>query len=681
MASPTVATPKPPLHIPALGNFCGFALVALGSLVLAGWGFEIDRLKSVLPGFISMKANTALGFVFAGMSLLLLEHRKAKAYAELLGLGVFLIGFMNLVQYVFGVDLGVDQLLVHDDSLGPFPGRLAPVTALDFAACGIGLALVARSRNIILAQALAVFAALSSYLAMIGYAFGVPLLYGSFRYTSMALHTGLGCLVLAVGLLAARPREGIMLVLTSAGPGGWLARRLVPAMLLLPPLLGFCFLQLSGLLGDIRLTVALIIVTLVVLFLAIIWALSHFLDASESLLLRSQAETRETQKALSHSEDLLRQSQKMDAIGQLSAGIAHDFNNLLAVIIGYSELMLFRGGFSDTDRIKLERINDAGETAAALTRQLLAFSRQQLIQPIQLDLNDIITRFDGVLRRLLKEDVKVVISLHPELGLIKADKGQMEQILLNLAVNASDAMPDGGKLMIETKVVTVDAALAEEASIVPGHCVRLTVTDTGDGIPPEVQSRIFEPFFTTKAVGKGTGLGLATVFGIVQQNHGGIMVQSKVGHGTSFSLYFPVVERATESPAAARATPASQKGAKVLVVEDAEAIAELVQETLQATGYEVLIASNGADALAICRQLERPVDLVLTDVIMPEMNGREMVDHLRKICPAAKIIFMSGYTNDVIVRHGVFHADVGFLQKPFTPKQLVQKVSEILALA
>lgn len=662
------------------GELCGFVLIGLGSLVLAGWVFDVDRLKSVLPGFISMKANTALGFAFAGGALVLLRQPKRAKVAAALGGAVFLIGLLNLLQYVFGVDLRIDQLLFHDASISPYPGRLAPVTAVDFAACGIGLVLIAYSRRIAIAQGLGVLAGFSAFLAIIGYAFGVPLLYGSFRYTSMALHTGAGCMVLAIGLLAARPHEGVMRVLTSDGPGGWLARRLVPVILLLPPLLGFVFLQLSGMLGDIRLTLALIVVTLVVLFLAILWTLSHTLNEAESQLRVALTEKSETQKALTRSEALLRQSQKMEAIGQLSAGIAHDFNNLLAVILGYSELMLFRSHLTDTDRIKVERINEAGETAAALTRQLLAFSRQQLVQPTELDLNDIVTRFEGVLRRLLKEDVQVMISLHPDLGQIRADKGQIEQVLMNLAVNASDAMPDGGKLLVSTRDVLLDSAAAKELGLTSGPYANLTVGDTGSGMPPEVKERIFEPFFTTKPVGKGTGLGLATVFGIVQQNHGSITVQSKPGEGTVFSIFFPVVESA---PASAIEQVAAQprKGARVLVVEDAEAIAELVRESLEASGYEVLLAANGIEGLALCREQSQPIDLVLTDVIMPEMNGREMVAALRKACPAIKVIFMSGYTNDVIVRHGVFNSDVGFLEKPFTPKQLVQKVSEVLALA
>ncbi|MEO6120294.1 MAG: response regulator [Terriglobales bacterium] len=664
--------------LPRFGQLCAMALIALGLLVLTGWFFEVDRLKSVLPGFISMKANTALGFALAGAALLLLLRERTKPYAMMLGSVVFLIGALNLVQYVFSVNLHIDQLLIRDDSVSPFPGRLAPVTAIDFTACGIGIMLIARSRRVILAQVLAVFAAFSAFLAIIGYAFGVPLLYGSVRYTSMALHTGLGCLILAMGLLAARPREGIMQVLTSAGPGGWLARRLFPAMLLLPPLLGFVFLQLSGFLGEIRLTVALIVITLVVLFLVIIWTLSHFLDASEALLQRSQAEARATQKALTRSEELLRQSQKMEAIGQLSAGIAHDFNNLLAVIIGYSELMLFRSQLSDTDRIKVERISEAGETAASLTRQLLAFSRQQLIQPVRLDLNEVVTRFDGVLRRLLKEDVQVVISLQPELGPIKADRGQIEQVLLNLAVNASDAMPDGGKLLIETREVILDAT--DESGLVPGVYARLCVSDGGMGISPEVQARIFEPFFTTKPIGKGTGLGLATVSGIVQQNRGAIRVTSQPGKGTTFSILLPIVADSA-APVVGQVAAQPRVGSRVLVVEDAEPIAQLVKETLEDQGYEVILAIDGAEAIDRCHALDRPVDVVLTDVIMPGMNGREMVAELRKICPQAKIIFMSGYTNDVIVRHGVFHSNVGFLEKPFTPRQLVQKVNEALTVA
>jgi signal transduction histidine kinase len=667
-----------PSRLEIAGKWCGWGLVVLGTLVITGWLFDIATLKSVLPGFISMKINTAAGFTLAGVSLLLL--RRAPGYAALLASVVCLIGLLNLIQYIFGVNLGIDQLLVIDSSVSPFPGRLAPVTALDFTACGIGLMLLAYGRKVVLAQALAVCAAFSAFLAIIGYTFGVPLLYGSVRYTSMALHTGLGCLVLAVGLLCVRPREGIMQVLTSHGPGGWLARRLVPAMMLLPPLLGFVFMQLNAVLGDVRLTVALIVVSLVVLFLAVIWVFAHFLNDSESLLRRAVNETLETQKALSRSEVLLRQSQKMEAIGQLSAGIAHDFNNLLAVIIGYCELMLFRSNLTEGDRTKVQRIADAGETAAALTRQLLAFSRQQLIQPTALDLNEVVTRFEGVMRRLLKEDVEVVISLDPALGAIYADKGQIEQVLMNLAVNASDAMPDGGKLVIETANVDISSSEAVRAGIPLGKYVRLVVADSGVGMPAHVQAKIFEPFFTTKPVGKGTGLGLATVFGIMQQSHGGIVVQSEEKKGTAFTMYFPQVEAVPQRESAELPKSATKPGALIMVVEDAEAIAEIVRETLSSVGYDVVTAAHGAEALELCKQLNRPLDLVLTDVIMPEMGGRELMERLRKHCPATKVIFMSGYTNDVILRQGVLEANVGFLQKPFTPRQLMQKVSETLAV-
>lgn len=678
----TSTTPR----VGSFGKVCAWSLIALGGLVITGWAFDIDSLKSILPGFISMKVNTAIGFALAGVSLLLLLRRdggdaKVRPYVILFAALVFLIGFLNLIQYIFGVDLRIDQLLVHDSSPGPYPGRLAPVTAVDFTVCGIGLVLLACSRGIVLAQLLALLAAFSAFLAIIGYAFGVPLLYGSVRYTSMALHTGVGCVLLAAGLLAARPQSGIMAVLVTRGPGGWMARRLLPAMLLLPPLLGFVFLQLNVFFVDARLTVALIIVTLVALFLAIIWVLAQVLNDSEYQLRRAQAEVATGQEALSRSEALLRQSQKMDAIGQLSAGIAHDFNNLLAVIIGYCELLLFGSQLTPADRAKVQRISVAGDTAAALTRQLLAFSRQQLIQPTQLNLNDVITHFEVVLRRLLKEDVQMMISLQPDLGLVLADKGQMEQLVMNLAVNASDAMPDGGKLFIETREIHLSDDTAQDLKLPPGPYARLTVTDSGAGIPPDVQARIFEPFFTTKPVGKGTGLGLATVFGIVQQNRGGISVSSPPGKGASFAIFLPIVEAVAAAPGEAPPAPLPKTRARILVVEDSEAIAELVTETLQANGYEVLVSTNGLDALDLCRALDRPVDLVLTDVIMPEMSGRVMVEHLQKLWPTVKIIFMSGYTSDVIVRHGVFNSDVGFIEKPFTPSQLVQKVSETLAFA
>jgi CheY-like chemotaxis protein len=368
----------------------------------------------------------------------------------------------------------------------------------------------------------------------------------------------------------------------------------------------------------------------------------------------------------------------MEAVGQLAAGIAHDFNNMLAVIIGYSELLLMDPSLGEQSLGKLTKIKQAGDSAAALTRQLLTFSRQQLVQPAVLNLNRIVTHMDGMLRRLVREDVQFIVALAPDLGWVKADQSQVEQVLMNLVVNAADAMPDGGRLSIETQSVLLDEPAAKRFNATPGRFVKLSVTDTGTGISPEVKAHIFEPFYTTKPIGKGTGLGLATVYGIVQQSGGFLDVESSIGAGSSFHIYLPVsVARETRIPV--QNLPAIHTHHEtILVVEDAPALRDLLRESLQVHGYQVLTAGSGADAIDICQHHSGDIHVLITDVVMPNMNGRELVGIAKKIRPKAKLIFMSGYTNDVMIRHGIFNKDVIFIQKPFTPAELAAKVTEVI---
>ena len=680
-----------------LGRTLGTGLIVLGASVILGWVLDIEPFKTVLPGFITMKANTAVGFICAGAAVLLILQPPAdrlwRAVAMALGVLVLLIGIFTVLEYVLGVNLRIDELLFRDPAQSPYPGRLAPISAMNFCLAGLAIIFFLVPRRLARwSQLLGLMIGLTSALAIIGYVYGVPLLYGSFAYTSMALHTGVGFLMLSFGLLCCRPNEALMSVISSHHAGGWLSRRLIPVAVLLPCLLGALFLKLSGLLGDIRLTMASIVVSQVVLFVAMIWVLSYLLndsgamlhmvktraEATQALLHEAKTETAETREALSRSEELLRQSQKMEAVGQLAAGIAHDFNNLLAVIVGYSELLLINSTPGDDQSRKLEKIKQAGESAASLTRQLLTFSRHQLVQPTTVDLNKTFTRLNGMLRRLIREDVHLTMVLDPNLEVVRADPGQVEQILLNLVVNPADAMPDGGKLSIQTESVLLDAFTAKRFNALPGQYVRLSVIDTGTGISPEVKPHIFEPFYTTKPIGKGTGLGLATVYGIVQQSGGFLDVESNIGAGSSFRVYLPA-SVAQEAAKASRELPAVRTNNEtVLVVEDSPALRELLTESLQMHGYKVLTAESGPGAVEICHRYSGEIHVVITDVIMPNMNGRELVESVKKIRPSAKIIFMSGYTNDVIMRHGVFNGDAAFIQKPFAPAELAVKITEVI---
>jgi two-component system cell cycle sensor histidine kinase/response regulator CckA len=379
-------------------------------------------------------------------------------------------------------------------------------------------------------------------------------------------------------------------------------------------------------------------------------------------------------------EEQLRQSQKMEAIGQLAGGVAHDFNNLLTTIIGYSELTIKRLELEDPLRHTIVEIKKAGDRAASLTRQLLAFSRKQVLQPIVLDLNAIVSDLEKMLRRLIGEDLELQTLLHPKLGSVKADPGQIEQVLMNLAVNARDAMPRGGKLTIETKNVHHEDDYGKKhIAIVPGAYVLLAVSDTGEGMDDQTQARVFEPFFTTKEAGKGTGLGLSTVYGIVKQSGGNIWVYSELGIGTTFKIYLPRTDQGAQEYRRSVEVEEMLTGtATVLLAEDEEMVRELARQVLEMCGYKVLTAANGSLALTVCEQHPEPIDLLITDVVMPVIGGRELSARLTEIRPEMKVLYMSGYTDDAIVHQGVLDEGTNFIQKPFSTHALARKVKEVL---
>jgi two-component system, cell cycle sensor histidine kinase and response regulator CckA len=378
-------------------------------------------------------------------------------------------------------------------------------------------------------------------------------------------------------------------------------------------------------------------------------------------------------------EEQFRQAQKMEAVGHLAGGVAHDFNNLLTIINGYSEVLLPDLPPGDPRREMIAQIRQAGERAAGLTRQLLAFSRRTVLEPKVLDLNDVVRDNEKMLRRLIGEDVRLTAVLDPAAEPVKVDPGQISQVVMNLAVNARDAMPTGGELTIETGTVEVDASAAADPEAGPGRYVRLAVTDTGSGMTPEVRARLFEPFFTTKAPGKGTGLGLATVYGIVKQSGGFISVHSEPGRGAAFQVYFPVAEGRTPARKSSHGLKAMARGAEtVLVVEDEGAVRVLVGAVLRRAGYTVLEAGRGTEALRLAGEHPGPVHLLITDVVMPEMGGRELVERLAGLRPGLRVLYLSGYTEDAVVRHGVLQAEVAFLQKPFTMAALTTKVRQVL---
>lgn len=379
-------------------------------------------------------------------------------------------------------------------------------------------------------------------------------------------------------------------------------------------------------------------------------------------------------------EEQLRHSQKMEAVGRLAGGVAHDFNNLLTIINGYGHMML--GSLTSGDRLRshAEQILKAGNQAAALTTQLLAFSRRQMIQPKPVDLNHVITNLEKMLRRVIGEDIALYTLLSPDLNPVKADPNQMEQVLINLAANARDAMPHGGVLTIGTKNVKLDEALSCEGGDLPsGSYVEIAVSDTGEGMDAETRSHLFEPFFTTKERGKGTGLGLSSVYGSIRQNGGGIVVWSERGSGAAFRIYLPLLRE----PAEVVDTQAKPNGIHrgnetILLVEDEAPLRKMLCESLSHAGYLVLEASDGADALSKWERHASSIDLLLTDVVMPLLNGRELAKHLTSLAAHIEVIYMSGYADDVLAYHGTLAPGTVLIQKPFSPAELLAKVREVL---
>jgi PAS domain S-box-containing protein len=377
-------------------------------------------------------------------------------------------------------------------------------------------------------------------------------------------------------------------------------------------------------------------------------------------------------------EEQYRQSHKMQAIGQLAGGIAHDFNNLLTAINGYAELVAAELPSSHSSQQDVRQIRAAAMSAAALTRQLLAFSRRQILKPQVLVIDRTLYRMQQLLTRIIGENIELTIKPWAS-GRVIADAGQIEQVVINLAVNARDAMPEGGKLLVETADVDLDAMfVAHHPGAAIGRHVMIAVSDTGSGMDAETRAHLFEPFFTTKPAGRGTGLGLATVYGIVKQSGGSISVYSERGIGTTFKIYLPATNTASEPPAIAAATSALRGTETVLVVEDQGAVRDLIEKTLRRFGYTVIAAGTTSQASTAVRRHTGPIDVMLTDVVLPDGNGREAARRMLAIRPSMRVLYMSGYTDEAIVHHGALHEGVAFIQKPFTAEQIVHKIREVL---
>ncbi len=780
----------------------GYASIALGFFVLMGWAAHIGPLMTVLPGWIAMKPNTAIAFLSAGIALVLLARptvsAKIRTSAVVAASFVVVIGLVTLLEYLTHSSFFIDQLLLNDPFQHRYPGRMAPIAALNFCLVGGSLLLLSISdRHAKWAQLLSLLTGFSATLAIIGYLYGVPILYGSVQYTSMAVHTGLGFLVLSAATLHCRPTLGVMEVVSSRYAGGWLARRLLPVAVIVPTLLGALYLRSTILLSDLRVSLASLIVGQTILFVVLVWALAFLLNRLEAEKVSTQAALQESEKLLGERyrvmfeealvgmfqstpegrflsvnpamalmfgysspqemianltdlanqlyvdaqrrdefkallkqngavknyecqvyrkdgakmwlssnvravyengflvryegtnsditerkllEEQLVQSQKMEAVGRLAGGVAHDFNNAIGVIVGYSSLLKERVPADKQALHYTEEISKAGRRAASLTRQLLAFSRKQVIQPAVLDLNAVMSDTEKMLRRLIGEDIAMTVTLGPNLSRIVADRSQLEQVLMNLAVNARDAMPQGGRLIIETRNAILDQTiLAQHPYAKPGEYVVLSVSDTGCGMDKETQAHIFEPFFTTKDVGKGTGLGLSTVYGIVKQSGGYVWVYSEPGRGARFKIYWPRTAQSEKPSQSAHPVSGLPGGSEtILLVEDDDAMRELTRQCMAAVGYNILTAHNGETAIQVSSQHDGAIHLLLTDVVMPVISGRQLATSLAALRPELRVLYMSGYTADLIADHGVLESNMELLEKPFTQELLLTHIRRVL---
>ena len=409
--------------------------------------------------------------------------------------------------------------------------------------------------------------------------------------------------------------------------------------------------------------------------------LEKFFEQRDKLI-REIDERRVAEEALRKSEEELRHSQKLEAVGRLAGGIAHDFNNLLTAIIGYADLLAHSPTADPATRQNAELIRQAGNQAAKLTTQLLAFSRKQLLRPKVIDLNKLVVEMEQLLRRVIGERFELKTLPHAEDGRVKADPSQIEQVIANLCVNARDAMPNGGKLVIRTGNVHIDGVPVPHLSnpLPSGDYVVLSVMDSGTGMDEETKARLFEPFFTTKEPGQGTGLGLATVYGVVTQSGGGVAVESEVGSGTTFSIYLPHENAAVDyfRPSSTPVEPTTESET-ILVVEDEDIVRQYVSDVLQEQGYKVISAVDGHDALNKARNFEGRIDLLITDVVMPQMNGQELADAMAEFRPETKVLFVSGYSDNEFGNNGAFDSRIDLLQKPFTPQALAEKIRSTIA--
>ena len=680
--APAVAQPY--LRGSLVPRISAFIAIVAGALVLIGWQFDITWLAQPMPTASAMMATTALTFVAAGISLHLLSSQRSLPVVVVVGAAIGVLGLISFGHVPFGQDFAIDRLWLGAPAQ---PRRMSPLTAVCIAAIGPALAISALRGRAWIAQLLALMASFVATMVFIGYVYKVSELITGGEYTTMAPHTAVLILIVCIGILFLEPGAGLMEVMTRDTLGGKMVRRTLPATIGIPIALGWMRLagERAGL-YDARVGPPLIIMGSIILVSSVIWLNAKLLDQVDDKRYEAEDELRKTNEALGvrvaqktaalrATEDRLRAGQRMEAMGQLAGGVAHDFNNMMTVVSGYSDLLLAQLPPDHAWRKSVDEIKKAGDRCTRLTSHLLAFSRRQMLTPSVLDLNAVVNDLCNMLPVLLGEDVSIVTRTSPGLWNVRADAAQIEQVIVNLAVNARDAMPGGGTLTIETRNLLVHAATEPgNPDIEPGQYVLLSIADSGHGMDDATKFMAFDPFFTTKPAGQGTGLGLSTVYGVITQSGGHVMLDSAPGAGTTLRIYLPRVEAAVVAPqpAVEQRVPRGQE--TVLLVEDEESLRRFLRHVLERAGYAVFEAADASQALAIAAQHGQTIQLLLTDVIMPGMSGGQLAEQFLRDWPGTSVLFMSGYARDVVVQHIVYTSGAAFLQKPFTPEILLTRV-------
>ena len=673
-------TVAPAARTSAVPVIAAVVAIVAGALVLSGWVLDIPPLTELLPGTRAMKATTAIGLVAMGLAIWLLVVTDAPAYARIVGGFVLALGALSIQQNAGQVDLP------------GLAGRMSLPASVCLMLLGASVLTASVTRSAWAFQLIALASVFISAGVLFGYLFGIDELSRFGSRSIMAPYSALALLILSLGVLWLRPADGITGVIVSERLGGRMARQILPAIIVTPILAGW-FLRLGQRQGwyDASLETALVILTTLSLLSVVVWRNARLISEIEDSKLRVDAALREARETLesriaartseitrTHQEAVneevrRRQRVRMESLGQLAGSIAHDVNNMMTVVTGYSTVLLKRLGDGDGLREPIKEIKKAGDRCSTLTRQLLAFGRRQVLVPTVVDLGDTVSDLRNLLPMMVGDDVKVKIAREPGLWAVRVDSTQIEQVVINLVVNARDAMPGGGTLSISTANVTIDDGNHPSGDITPGDYVAVTVADSGVGMDSATVGQIFDPFFTTKS--SGAGLGLSTAYGVVRQSGGNITVESQPGVGTTFRIYLPRVHEAVTPVLPPADAPLGFE--TVLLVEDDDAVRDLLKLVLDQAGYWVLSAGSGDAALELARKHTGTIELMVSDVVMPGLNGPELARRLVTERQGMRVLLVSGYPKDDLASdlEGV---DAEFMQKPVTPEAFLTCVRELL---